>query len=350
MPAFPRLDEAHGMASLVSRNSAENTFERFAVEAWTLLSMALAFTALRMGFRISTLGIRNLWLDDYLVCIGMLFYVAETILAYSVGQVARGLANGGMTDQQRATLGSDDAEYRLRCLSSCALDAYNLDEPRPQRVNRFISPIDSDPSAVEVWFETIQENRVDRIIHFWRIRRGMRVAAEPHHHHSDDDWAQDPSDGPQTAGAWGVRESFVATVVTNLPIVFPWFKTLFKRHVAAIWPLRLSKSDDSAAGFRTIGGGDGHGGARVRRMPQSVNPLPTKLTVTGSAEQLVDNGIELQIGESLAPSERAVAVDDDKYNDDDNNNNTGGPPPSTRAATANARDTEAAASGSARAP
>ncbi|KAM3446270.1 hypothetical protein MY3296_009836 [Beauveria thailandica] len=339
------------MASLVSRNSAENTFERFAVEAWTLLSMALAFTALRMGFRISTLGIRNLWLDDYLVCIGMLFYVAETILAYSVGQVARGLANGGMTDQQRATLGSDDAEYRLRCLSSCALDAYNLDEPRPQRVNRFISPVDSDPGAVEVWVETIQKNRVDRIIHFWRIRRGRTPGKYTSIFQltANDAWAQDPSDGPQTAGAWGVRESFVATVVTNLPIVFPWFKTLFKRHVAAIWSLRLSKSDDSAAGFRTIGGGDGHGGARVRRMPQSVNPLPTKLTVTGSAEQLVDNGIELQIGESLAPSERAVAVDDDK-NNDNNNNNTGGPPPSTRAATANARDTEAAASGSARAP
>ncbi|KAM3433026.1 hypothetical protein NHJ13734_006632 [Beauveria thailandica] len=323
MPAFSRLDEAHGMASLVSRNSAENTFERFAVEAWTLLSMALAFTALRMGFRISTLGIRNLWLDDYLVCIGMLFYVAETILAYSVGQVARGLANGGMTDQQRATLGSDDAEYRLR----------------------------SYKKQIHAGFALLGSTYV-------MLGATIFLSCRPFHKYwqinpdpgTNDDWAQDPSDGPQTAGAWGVRESFVATVVTNLPIVFPWFKTLFKRHVAAIWSLRLSKSDDSAAGFRTIGGGDGHGGARVRRMPQSVNPLPTKLTVTGSAEQLVDNGIELQIGESLAPSERAVAVDDDENNDNNNNNNTGGPPPSTRAATANARDTEAAASGSARAP
>ncbi|KAM3497084.1 hypothetical protein MY10362_009551 [Beauveria mimosiformis] len=100
-------------------------------------------------------------------------------------------------------------------------------------------------------------------------------------------------------------------MVTNLPIVFPRFKTLFKRHLASIWSLRSSKSGDSGAGFRTIGGGDGHGGAGVRHgrhPPQSVNPLPTKLTVTGSVEQLVDNGIELQSGESLTPSERAVVV------------------------------------------
>ncbi|KAM3469101.1 hypothetical protein MY8738_010172 [Beauveria namnaoensis] len=62
-------------------------------------------------------------------------------------------------------------------------------------------------------------------------------------------------------------------------------------------------------------------------------------TVTGTTERLVDNGIELQSGKSLAPSERAVAV-----------SNTGEPPPSTRAATASACDTEAAVSGSARPP
>ncbi|KAM3529219.1 hypothetical protein NHJ13051_002044 [Beauveria bassiana] len=49
------------------------------------------------------------------LCGSYSFYVAETTLAYSVGRVARGLANGGMTDQQRATLGSNDPEYRLRC-------------------------------------------------------------------------------------------------------------------------------------------------------------------------------------------------------------------------------------------
>ncbi len=144
---------------------------------------------------------------------------------------------------------------------------------------------------------------------------------------------QDPINGPQTAGVWGVRESFVATVVTNLPIIFPRLKVLFKRHLTPILSLRSSRSGHSATGFRTIGGGDGNGGAGVRHRrnpPQSVYPLPTKLTVTQSAEQLVDEGIELQSGKSPAPSERAT-----------------GEPQSTRATTASARDTEASVSGSA---
>ena len=43
-----------------------------------------------------------------------LFYVAETALAFSVGNVAHGLANGGMTDEQRAALSPTDPEYHLR--------------------------------------------------------------------------------------------------------------------------------------------------------------------------------------------------------------------------------------------
>lgn len=45
-----------------------------------------------------------------------LFYTAQTALAYSVGNVAHGLANNGMTDAQRAGLSLDDPEYRYRCV------------------------------------------------------------------------------------------------------------------------------------------------------------------------------------------------------------------------------------------
>ncbi|OAQ96925.1 hypothetical protein LLEC1_03112 [Akanthomyces lecanii] len=85
----------------------------------------------------------------------------------------------------------------------------------------------------------------------------------------------------------------------NLPFIFPRLTLLFKRHLAPILSLRSSRSGHSATGFRTIGGGDGNGGAGVRHRrnpPQSVYPLPTKLTITQSAEQLVDNGIKLQKG------------------------------------------------------
>ncbi|OAA82314.1 hypothetical protein LEL_01859 [Akanthomyces lecanii RCEF 1005] len=295
------------MAALLPRDSAQDAFQKVVIEAWTLLATALAITALRIGFRISALGIRNLGWDDYLVCIGAIFYVAETTLAFSVGHVAHGLANGGMTDEARAALSPNDPEYKLRVIGSQ------------------IQIAGWTTYGTMLW---LYKTKIASTILFTSgafvvvcaLLRSILITI-------------DPINGPQTAGVWGVRESFVATVVTNLPIVFPRLKVLFKRHLTPILSLRSSRSGHSATGFRTIGGGDGNGGAGVRHRrnpPQSVYPLPTKLTVTQSAEQLVDEGIELQSGKSPAPSERAT-----------------GEPQSTRATTASARDTEASVSGSA---
>ncbi|PQK17859.1 hypothetical protein BB8028_0009g00610 [Beauveria bassiana] len=157
-----------GMASLVLRNSAQNAFEKFAVETWAFYQLRFAITAQSMGFRISTLGIQ--W-DDYLVCIGTHFNVAETALAYSVGRVARGLANGGMTDQQRATLGSNDTEYRLRKFFSINREkvctGFEIDRARDSLVcrgaarSRYMSALHVLGSAYVVL----------------GIRRRMRVAA-----------------------------------------------------------------------------------------------------------------------------------------------------------------------------
>lgn len=41
-------------------------------------------------------------------------YAAETYLAYSVGNFWMGLANNGMTDEERRNLDPDSEEYRLR--------------------------------------------------------------------------------------------------------------------------------------------------------------------------------------------------------------------------------------------
>ncbi|KAJ6782103.1 hypothetical protein PWT90_08392 [Aphanocladium album] len=313
MPAFPRFDlvvekarEApQGMAALAPRDSAADAFQNFVVEAWSLLSAALAITALRIGFRISALGIRHLGWDDYLVCLGALFYVIETTLAYNVGHVAHGLANGGMTDEERAALSPDDPEFKMRwadaalqavlctaatnkrsweCLPACPLDPNYLDESCFKRNDRFISNVDTGSDAVEIRIETVTKSRLDDLVHIWHLYCRLLPDAEHLDHH------------------------------------------------APMLSLRSSRSGHSATGFRTIGGGDGNGGVgvRYRRPPQSVNPLPTKLTVTESTEQLVDDGIELQSGKSPAPSERATEE-----------------PHSTSAATTSARDTEAAAPSSA---
>ncbi|ATY59096.1 hypothetical protein A9K55_003432 [Cordyceps militaris] len=436
MPAFrhaylgavsARHDETRGMAAMLPRAAAAQ--DTFQVEAWALLATALTVTALRTGLRISTLGIRQLRWDDYLVCVGALFYVAETILAYCVGKIAHGLANSTMTDEHRASLSPDDDEYRLRVIGSqiqiagwttygtllwvyktCMLIFYTrltsgLHKSYKRQIifgfallgstyiilaaTIFLScrpfhkywQIYPDPgnscqpalSIQIIWTALALNASTDFYLMsipvpmLWKsgLKLSKKIASTILFTSGlfiivcallrsvmitvviDTKFSlrQDPVNGPQAAGAWSVRESFVATVVTNMPIVFPRLKLLFDRHVAPMLSLRSSKSGGhSATGFRTIGGGDGQGGdggaRRFRRHPpQSVNPLPTTklttvtttLTVTESAEQLVeDEGIELQSGgKSPAPSDSAGAT---------------GPPQATGARAA-ARDTEAAAAG-----
>lgn len=45
------------------------------------------------------------------------FYVVETLVAYSVGNITHGLANNSMTDEERAALQPSDAEYQTRYAS-----------------------------------------------------------------------------------------------------------------------------------------------------------------------------------------------------------------------------------------
>ncbi|RGP75810.1 hypothetical protein FLONG3_5567 [Fusarium longipes] len=71
------------------------------IEAYTLLGIAM-----------------NLWADDYLVILAAGIYAIETGLAYSVGNVAFGLANNSLSDEQRASLQPEDPEYQIRVLGS----------------------------------------------------------------------------------------------------------------------------------------------------------------------------------------------------------------------------------------
>lgn len=47
--------------------AAMTALRAFNVEAFTLLGIALAITAIRSFARISSVGFKNLWADDYLV-------------------------------------------------------------------------------------------------------------------------------------------------------------------------------------------------------------------------------------------------------------------------------------------
>ncbi|KAK2779289.1 hypothetical protein CKAH01_11370 [Colletotrichum kahawae] len=86
----------------------------FATEAFALLGVGLGVIALRTYARISAVGVRHLQADDYLMLIVACTYSAETALAYSVGAYWQGLANNGMTDEQRRNLDPNSEEYRIR--------------------------------------------------------------------------------------------------------------------------------------------------------------------------------------------------------------------------------------------
>ncbi|KAH7140664.1 hypothetical protein EDB81DRAFT_61153 [Dactylonectria macrodidyma] len=105
-------------AAAAAAAAAMAALRRFNIEAFTLLAIALLITGLRCVIRIRTVGFKHLWADDYLAVVAALAYSAETALAYSVGNIARGLANNSMTDAQRAALDPNSEEYELRILGS----------------------------------------------------------------------------------------------------------------------------------------------------------------------------------------------------------------------------------------
>ncbi|KAH8434326.1 uncharacterized protein LDX57_011973 [Aspergillus melleus] len=110
------------ISNLTARASEQDAVQaalhKSAVESWTLYAFGLASTLLRTYARGNAVGYKHLRADDYLVWVGVLFYTAQTALAYSVGTAANGLANSGMTDAQRAALSVDDPEYSYRVIGS----------------------------------------------------------------------------------------------------------------------------------------------------------------------------------------------------------------------------------------
>lgn len=122
---------------------------------------------------------------------------------------------------------------------------------------------------------------------------------------------QDSVNGAELAGAWGTREAFVAVVTTNLPMVFPLFRTWLKPLLGGSSARDTDKQYKTPEGFRSIGGRGGGGAADDSRSggrrgtphgggPKTANPL-TNVTFTESEERMVKD-IRLQNVEAGAIS------------------------------------------------
>ncbi|KNG44193.1 hypothetical protein TW65_08986 [Stemphylium lycopersici] len=113
----------------------------------------------------------------------------------------------------------------------------------------------------------------------------------------------DPVHSGELAASWGMRETFVAIVTTNVPMIFPLLKTL----LASYLPSTLASSNTKAqtppdSGFVSIGGGGG-ALARARTARHSMRHLSTNMTFDNESEENMVRGnqVKLQYLQGASP-------------------------------------------------
>lgn len=94
---------------------------------------------------------------------------------------------------------------------------------------------------------------------------------------------QDPVNGAQLAGSWAVRETFVAVVTTNLPMIFPLVKSLLTPVLGSLLTSMRSTNHKLDATPKDIHSNQSWRG----RGPPTANPI-TNVTFTESEERIVD--------------------------------------------------------------
>ena len=101
-------------------------------------------------------------------------------------------------------------------------------------------------------------------------------------------FVQDPVNGAQLAGSWAVRETFIAVVTTNLPMVYPLFYMLLGRHISSwVSTMRSThKTGENTGDLVTIGGGNLDPKAQRPRAPKGNNPM-TNVTFSESEERMM---------------------------------------------------------------
>ncbi|RSL44830.1 hypothetical protein CEP53_011051 [Fusarium sp. AF-6] len=342
--------------------AAAAAFRASAIESWTLYAIGVLSTFLRFYARMRGAGFRGLKVEDYLMVLAICFYSVQTSLAYSIGNLAHGLANSGMTDAERVALSPNDPEYQFRiigskiqvagwtiysaliwCLKLSMLffytrltdglgrryviriyigfalvistfiatmiavfggcqpfDKYWQINPNPgtscqAAISRpivwvsFAANVSTDIYLIAIplpmlWgssLKTIKKIASTFILGagifvlVCAIMKSVFVLVDPVH-------------GAQLAGAWGTRETFVAVITTNLPLLFPLFRIWLTPFFGSV--LRSSqKTYSTPSGFRTIGGGGGGGRSRSqsRRGPPTANPISANLSFNDSEERIV---------------------------------------------------------------
>lgn len=90
----------------------------FNTEVWTLYAFGVLFTTVRTIARIRAVGFTGLSPDDGLIWVAIVFYTAQSTLAFFDVNVYGGIANNSMTDEERAALSPTSIEYHNRVMGS----------------------------------------------------------------------------------------------------------------------------------------------------------------------------------------------------------------------------------------
>ncbi|PWY89911.1 hypothetical protein BO70DRAFT_368545 [Aspergillus heteromorphus CBS 117.55] len=112
----------------------------------------------------------------------------------------------------------------------------------------------------------------------------------------------DPGNGASIADEWGTRETFVAVITTNLPIVFHLFRTWLARIFGGAFKSSQKTYKSPSGEIHTVGGGSGGDLGRNRRRKGSVDRITVGLTFTESEERMMAD-VEMQ---TLKPYEASV--------------------------------------------
>ncbi|KAE8344167.1 hypothetical protein BDV24DRAFT_160716 [Aspergillus arachidicola] len=329
------------------------------VELWTLYSFGVAITLLRTYARYRAVGWKQFAADDYLVWVGIIFYTAQTALAYSVSSVAHGLANSGMTDAQRATLSTESPEYYQRVVGSkiqvagwatyMALigslklsmmafyvrltnglghryripvwigfalvigsfvasfivilaacrpfhkywqiypDPGNICQPAISKAIvwvTFIANIITDPYLIFIPIPMLWKSSLKLIKKIaTTIVLGAGVFVLVCATLKSVFLITEPLNGAEIADSWGTRETFVAVVTTNLPMIFH----LFRSWLTVLFGSAFQSTEKTSYKSPYIGGSDFTSrNYRSRRGPPSVNPI-TNMTFSESKERIVED-------------------------------------------------------------
>ncbi|KAH7113532.1 hypothetical protein EDB81DRAFT_848667 [Dactylonectria macrodidyma] len=295
----------------------------FTAEAFTLLSIGLSVLGLRICVRTRTMGMRNLEWDDYFMIAAAFLYSAETALAYTVGAYWQGLANNGMTNEERKALDTRSQEYLFRVNGSktqvtgwvvyitllwtmkaamCVFYLRLTDGLKIYRSRVYAGillifttwavvllsillgchplhkywQINPDPgnhcqpavSRINLFVTVILNALTDAYLlsipmpMFWSVRIPTRKKIGLITLFSGGAFVmtagvlrcvlilRNPSKGAEQAGYWAVRETFVAVVTTNLPVVIPFMQRKLS-------PILGSISSTSRLNNGTCGRGDG---------------------------------------------------------------------------------------------